>query len=124
MNRPKSGAVKRFLVANIVPILFSAICLLGVLFSGSNPAVILMDEATHALDSAAEEQIRRNMERLPVTRIIIAQRLSTVVNADRIYVLNKGRVEQCGTCRELLAQEGLFRELAERQMLYRESETR
>ncbi|RGX55512.1 ABC transporter permease [Anaerotruncus sp. AF02-27] len=43
MNRPKSGAVKRFLVANIVPILFSAICLLGVLFSGSNPAVILMD---------------------------------------------------------------------------------
>ena len=89
-----------------------------------NPAVILMDEATHALDSAAEEQIRRNMERLPVTRIIIAQRLSTVVNADRIYVLNKGRVEQCGTCRELLAQDGLFRELAERQMLYRESETR
>ena len=64
------------------------------------------------------------MERLPVTRIIIAQRLSTVVNADRIYVLNKGRVEQCGTCRELLAQDGLFRELAERQMLYRESETR
>ena len=89
-----------------------------------NPAVILMDEATHALDSAAEEQIRRNMERLPVTRILIAQRLSTVVNADRIYVLNKGRVEQCGTCRELLAQDGLFRELAERQMLYRESETR
>lgn len=43
MNRPKSGAVKRFLVADIVPILFSAICLLGVLFSGSNPAVILMD---------------------------------------------------------------------------------
>ena len=43
MNCPKSGAVKRFLIANIVPILFSAICLLGVLFSGSNPAVILMD---------------------------------------------------------------------------------
>lgn len=89
-----------------------------------NPAVILMDESTSALDNAAQEQIRRNMERLPVTRIIIAQRLSTVVNADRIYVLNQGRIEQCGTFRELMEREGLFRELAERQLLYKESQTR
>ena len=86
-----------------------------------NPAIIIMDESTNALDNAAQEQIRRNMERLPVTRIVIAHRLSTVMNADRIYVMNRGRIEQSGTCHELMAQNGLFRELAERQLLNRET---
>lgn len=86
-----------------------------------DPAIIIMDESTNALDNAAQEQIRRNMGRLPVTRIVIAHRLSTVMNADRIYVMNRGHIEQTGTYHELMAQDGLFRELAERQLLNRET---
>lgn len=81
-----------------------------------NPAVIIMDESTSALDNNAQEAVKRNMETLKSSRIVIAHRLSTIVNADRIYVLEKGRVVQSGTYRELIAQEGVFRRLAERQL--------
>lgn len=80
------------------------------------PRIILFDEATSALDNANQAIVSRSLESLQATRIVVAHRLSTIVNADKIYVLNKGCVEQCGSFQELLNQDGLFRELAQRQI--------
>lgn len=80
------------------------------------PRIILFDEATSALDNQTQAIVSRSLESLQATRIVVAHRLSTIVNADRIYVLNKGVVEQSGTYEELMRQEGLFRELALRQI--------
>ena len=76
-----------------------------------------MDESTSALDNETQESIRRNVEKLNVTRIIIAHRLSTIINADRIYVLDRGVIQEAGTFGELMSRNGVFRKLAERQML-------
>ena len=56
------------------------------------------------------------LEQLRATRIVIAHRLSTIINADCICVIDKGRVVQRGTYAELMAQPGLFQELARRQL--------
>ena len=82
-----------------------------------NPAIVIMDESTSALDNETQETVRRNIEKLNVTRIIIAHRLSTIINADRIYVLDKGVIRESGTFEELMSRDGVFRKLAERQML-------
>ena len=58
-----------------------------------------------------------SIDALKVTRIIIAHRLSTIINADRILVFDKGRIVQQGTYENLLNQEGLFREIAQRQII-------
>ncbi len=79
------------------------------------PALLLLDESTSALDNAAQEIVRKHLDSLRATRIVIAHRLSTIINADRIYVLEKGRVVQTGSYAELIAREGLFRRLVERQ---------
>jgi NHLM bacteriocin system ABC transporter ATP-binding protein len=82
----------------------------------NRPRVILFDEATSALDNQTQAIVSQSLERMQATRIVIAHRLSTIVNADKIFVLNKGRVVQSGTYRELIEQEGLFRDLAQRQL--------
>lgn len=82
-----------------------------------HPAILIMDESTSALDNETQESIRRNVEKLNVTRIIIAHRLSTIINADRIYVLDRGVIQEAGTFGELMSRNGVFRKLAERQML-------
>ena len=82
-----------------------------------NPAIVIMDESTSALDNETQECVRRNIDRLNVTRIIIAHRLSTILNADRIYVLDKGVIQESVTFAELMSRDGVFRKLAERQML-------
>ncbi|MEI6034244.1 MAG: ATP-binding cassette domain-containing protein [Verrucomicrobiae bacterium] len=81
------------------------------------PAILIMDEATSALDNATQETVSTNVERLKITRIVIAHRLSTIRNADRIYVLADGEIRQAGTYGELIAQDGLFRNLIARQLL-------
>ena len=81
-----------------------------------NPKILLLDEATSALDNVTQAQVSRSVERLRATRIVIAHRLSTIQGADRIYVLDRGRVVQTGTFAELMAEGGLFRALAERQV--------
>ena len=81
------------------------------------PAIVIMDESTSALDNETQETVRRNIESLNVTRIIIAHRLSTILNADRIYVLNNGSIQESGTFEELMSRDGMFRKLAQRQML-------
>jgi len=80
------------------------------------PRVLLWDEATSALDNRTQQIVSRAMEQMKVTRVIIAHRLTTIMKADRIFVLDQGVVGQSGTYAELMGQGGLFAELASRQL--------
>jgi ATP-binding cassette subfamily B protein len=75
--------------------------------------ILLLDEATSALDAETEAKIKRALDavRRGRTTFIIAHRLSTVANADRILVLDQGRIVECGRFRELVARGGLFARL-------------
>ncbi|CBH23172.1 ABC transporter ATP-binding protein [Salinibacter ruber] len=84
------------------------------------PSVLLLDEATSDLDTASEQHIQNSVDALQgeVTVVIIAHRLSTVKNADCVYVLDEGRVIESGTYHELRhREEGTFREMVEMQSL-------
>ncbi len=82
----------------------------------ARPHILLFDEATSALDNRTQAQVSRSLESLRTTRVVIAHRLSTIVNADRIFVLDGGRVAEIGTYQELIARDGLFARLAQRQL--------
>jgi ABC-type bacteriocin/lantibiotic exporter with double-glycine peptidase domain len=75
------------------------------------PSVLLLDEATSALDTATEAAVTANLARLRATRILIAHRLSTVANADRIVVMDRGRIVETGSHAELLARRGAYHRL-------------
>ncbi|HSD19313.1 MAG TPA: peptidase domain-containing ABC transporter [Anaeromyxobacter sp.] len=77
------------------------------------PAMLLLDEATSALDLDTERQVHESLASLGCTRILIAHRLATVQDADRILVLEAGRIVQEGTYEELSARDGLFRSLVQ-----------
>lgn len=82
------------------------------------PRILLLDEATSALDNRTQQIVVANLAALKVTRLVVAHRLSTVLDADRIIVLNEGRVVQQGTPEQLRADtDGLFHRLARRQLL-------
>jgi NHLM bacteriocin system ABC transporter ATP-binding protein len=80
------------------------------------PRILLFDEATSALDNRTQAEVSDAIHRLRATRIVIAHRLSTVARADRIVVLEAGRIVQSGTYEQLMAIEGPFRRLARRQL--------
>jgi ABC transporter fused permease/ATP-binding protein len=84
-----------------------------------DPRVLLLDEATSALDAESEQLVRDALERIMRGRatLVIAHRLSTVMHADRVIVLEGGRVVQSGSHRALLDQDGLYRRLVERQFV-------
>ena len=81
--------------------------------------ILLLDEATSALDTESEAQVQAALERLMAgrTTIVIAHRLSTVKDADRIYVIDKGRVAEAGTHGSLVEARGLYARLAKAQDL-------
>jgi ABC-type bacteriocin/lantibiotic exporter with double-glycine peptidase domain len=79
------------------------------------PAILILDEATSALDGRTQEIVRASLQQLGVTRIVVAHRLSTIRDADRVYVLDHGEVVQEGTFAELADAPGLFRDLVSAQ---------
>ncbi|WP_417941122.1 NHLP bacteriocin export ABC transporter permease/ATPase subunit [Flavobacterium sp. RS13.1] len=80
------------------------------------PRLLYMDEATSALDNRTQNIVAESLDKLQATRIVIAHRLSTIKNADRIFVLDKGEITESGTYDELMQLDGLFTQLAKRQM--------
>lgn len=80
------------------------------------PRMLLLDEATSALDNRAQAAVSETLAKLPVTRILVAHRLSTIRQADRILVLEQGRLVEAGHFEALLAQNGPFARLARRQL--------
>ena len=78
----------------------------------SAPRMLLLDEATSALDNETQARVVAALGRLGITRIVIAHRLSTVRRADRIVVLESGRIVESGTYEELCARGGRFMALA------------
>ena len=76
------------------------------------PRVLILDEATSALDTISQDRILANIAGMKITRIITTHRMSTVINADRIYILDNGGIRDAGTYRELMNRSGFFRMLA------------
>ena len=82
-----------------------------------NPSILVLDEATSSIDTESELLIQQATERITSNRtsIVIAHRLSTVQRADKIYVVDKGRIAESGTHQELIAHNGIYRRLFELQ---------
>ena len=82
-----------------------------------NPRILLLDEATNWLDNDSQARVMQNLGQLTSTRIVIAHRLSTLRQADRIYVMQAGRVVDEGSYADLVEREGVFRNLVRRQLV-------
>jgi ATP-binding cassette subfamily B protein len=78
-----------------------------------NPALVIFDEATSALDSKTENAIQLEIDRLTVNRtsLVIAHRLSTVINAEQILVMDDGKIVERGTHEELIGLQGKYAEI-------------
>lgn len=85
-----------------------------------NPPILIFDEATSSLDTESEAYIQKAMEELSQNRttVIIAHRLSTVRNADLLYVINKGKIVEQGTHDELMAKKDYYHNLYTKNMLF------
>lgn len=80
------------------------------------PRIILFDEATSALDNRTQAIVTESISRMKATRIVVAHRLSTVMNADVIFVVDRGQIVEQGSYEELMNRKGLFAALADRQI--------
>ena len=82
------------------------------------PAILILDDTTSAVDMETEKQIQHSLKELdfPCTKIIIAQRISTTKSADKILVIQNGKIAECGTHDELVAKDGYYASLVKLQM--------
>ena len=80
------------------------------------PQLLIFDEATSALDNHSQAVVTKSLDQLAITRVVIAHRLSTIRNADRIIVMSRGQVKEQGNYNTLIAKEGLFTRLMQRQI--------
>ena len=85
------------------------------------PRILIFDEATSALDNITQRKVSEALDKMKCTRIVIAHRLSTIRHCDRILVIDGGKIAEDGTYEELIAKNGIFAELVERQKLSNES---
>ena len=83
----------------------------------AKPAIIILDEATSALDNRTQAIVTESLDRINATRIIVAHRLSTIRNVDKIFVLDGGRIVESGTFDELVAKGGMFAGFVKRQVV-------
>ena len=81
-----------------------------------NPKILIFDEATSALDNRTQMMVTESLQAMSITRVAVAHRLSTIRNADRIFVLQDGQIKQIGSFDQLISKEGLFAELMKRQV--------
>ena len=129
LHRYPSGDLAMRGMSAALALVAGAVLLLAVTLSGrGTPAVgdflvvytvfsiLLLDEATNWLDNENQAKVMVNLAGLTSTRIVIAHRLSTLRQADRIYVMRSGKVVQEGTFAELTGTNGVFRDLVRRQM--------
>ena len=96
-----SGESQRILIAHAI---------------AAKPRILMFDEATNSLDTQHQSHVMASIQKMFATKFVIAHRLSTLAQADRIYVLAKGRVTQEGTYNELANEDGAFRHMVLRQM--------
>lgn len=80
-------------------------------------SILFLDEATSAVDNETQSKIMRNISELSSTKVVVAHRLSTVINSDIIYVFDKGSVVQKGHYKDLLKEDGPFQNIAKRQLI-------
>jgi ABC-type bacteriocin/lantibiotic exporter with double-glycine peptidase domain len=83
----------------------------------NRPRLVFFDQATSALDNRTQAIVGASVAAMNATRIVIAHRLSTIRDADRILVLEKGRIAESGSYDELIRRDGPFHRLVERQLL-------
>jgi ATP-binding cassette subfamily C protein len=83
----------------------------------SKPGILFFDEATSALDNITQTKIKQSLDSFFATRIVIAHRLSTVKNCDRIIVLDRGEIKEMGNYEMLMKKRGIFYDLAKRQLV-------
>ena len=81
------------------------------------PRILIFDEATSALDNKTQKRVSEALDKLKCTRIVVAHRLSTIRNCDRILVLSEGRIIEDGNYDQLIERGGFFAELVERQRM-------
>ncbi len=82
------------------------------------PRILLFDEATSALDNRSQAAVQASLKRLGVTRVVIAHRLSSIRDVDRIHVLQGGRIVESGRYDELMERDGVFAALSRRQLVH------
>ena len=80
------------------------------------PKILIFDEATSALDNRTQAIVTESLDKLQVTRIVVAHRLSTIKNADRIIYLEEGKILEEGNYDDLMLLKGRFYGLAQRQL--------